>query len=187
MEFSIAEVRVRGADLGSRPPIYEVRLEESESAVALRTAFSSFTRKKDPVRIPPELKGVGVYNSITLATRVRTSILRVSFFLYFISFIVLLRLIFDLVFDSALFDGILLALFLFSVDRYRVQEGLPRQCGLCSGERSTSLPSHQVLGFVVSAFQALWLCGCDQRARSNWGFGLSRPRFQGFWIDYFLC
>lgn len=98
VEFSIAEVRVRGADLGSRPPIYEVRLEESESAVALRTAFSSFTRKKDPVRIPPELKGVGVYNSITLATRVRTSILRVSFFFYFISFVVLLRLIFDLVF-----------------------------------------------------------------------------------------
>ena len=80
VDLSIAEVQVRGAELGSRPPIYEVRLEDSESAVALRTAFSNFTRKKDPVRIPPELKGVEVFNSVTLATRVRTSILRVSYF-----------------------------------------------------------------------------------------------------------
>ena len=78
VDFDIAEVRVRGTAFNSRPPIYEVRLEDADSAVALRKSFAQFTRKKDPVRIPPELKGVDVFNSITLATRVRISILRVS-------------------------------------------------------------------------------------------------------------
>ena len=79
VDFDIAEVRVRGTAFSSRPPIYEVRLEDADSAVALRKSFAQFTRKKDPVRLPPELKGVEVFNSITLATRVRISILRVSF------------------------------------------------------------------------------------------------------------
>ena len=77
VDFEVAEVKVRGTSFSSRPPIYEVRLEDADSAEALRKAFTRFTRKKDPVRIPPELKGVAVYSSITLATRVRTSILRV--------------------------------------------------------------------------------------------------------------
>ena len=76
VDFSIAEVKVRGAELSTRPPIYEVRLEDPDSAVALRKAFALF--KKD--RIPPELKGIEVFNSVTLATRVRTSILRVRLF-----------------------------------------------------------------------------------------------------------
>ena len=79
----VAEVRALGSS--SLPPIYEVRLEDSVSAVALRQAFSRFSREKNPVKCPPELEGVGVYNCVSLATRVRISILRVriSFFLVF--------------------------------------------------------------------------------------------------------
>ena len=79
----VAEVRALGS--GSLPPIYEVRLEDSVSPVALRHTFSRFSRKKNLVKCPPELKGVGVNNCVTLATRVRISILRVriSFFLVF--------------------------------------------------------------------------------------------------------
>ena len=76
IDFSIAEVKTRGA--GHLPPIYEVCLEDPDSASALRKAYTRFTRKKDPVSRPPELDGVEVYNSISLATRVRISILRVS-------------------------------------------------------------------------------------------------------------
>ena len=54
----VAEVRALGSS--SLPPIYEVRLEDSESAVALRQTFSRFSRKKNPVKCPPELEGVGV-------------------------------------------------------------------------------------------------------------------------------
>ena len=68
----------------SRPPTYEVILEEAQSAEALRKAFSRFTRKKNPVACPPELSGVGVYNSVTLATRVRISILRVGLFSFYV-------------------------------------------------------------------------------------------------------
>ena len=78
IQFSVTEVKVRGSTASSRPPIYEAVLGDADSAVALRKAFARFTRKKDPARCPPELKGVGIYNSITLATRVRLSILRVS-------------------------------------------------------------------------------------------------------------
>ena len=77
IQFSVSEVRVRGSTASSRPPIYEAVLEEASSAEAIRKAFTRFTRKKDPVRCPPELKGVNMYNSVTLATRVRISILRV--------------------------------------------------------------------------------------------------------------
>ena len=78
IEFSVSEVRVHGAAHSARPPIYEAILEDADSAVALRKAFARFTRKKDPVACPPELKGVEVFNSATLATQVRVSILRVS-------------------------------------------------------------------------------------------------------------
>ena len=67
--------QVRGSS--ASPPIYEVHLEDAESAEALRKASSVYTRKKNPVRCPPELKGIEVFNSVTLATRVRISILRV--------------------------------------------------------------------------------------------------------------
>ena len=69
--------QVRGSS--ASPPIYEVHLEDAESAEALRKASSVYTRKKNPVRCPPELKGIEVFNSVTLATRVRISILRVCF------------------------------------------------------------------------------------------------------------
>ena len=68
--------QVRGSSTG--PPIYEVRLEDAESAEALRRASSVYTRKKSPLPCPPELKGVEVFNCVTLATRVRISILRVG-------------------------------------------------------------------------------------------------------------
>ena len=76
LTLSIAEVRVRGT--GPRPPIYEVVLEDSETAEALRKSFSRFTRKRSPISRPPELDGVEIFNSVTPATRVRISVLRVS-------------------------------------------------------------------------------------------------------------
>ena len=79
IRFEITEVKVRGSVSGSRPPIYEVFLSDEEPAEALRRAFSRYTRKKNPLRCPPELDGVEVCNSVTLATRVRISVLRVSF------------------------------------------------------------------------------------------------------------
>ena len=78
IKFEIEDVRVLGSNSSSQPPIYEIRLDSAEVAWSLRTAFSRFTRKKNPVRRPPELDGVEVYNSVTLATRVRISVLRVS-------------------------------------------------------------------------------------------------------------
>ena len=84
IKFRISEVRTRG--VGSRPPIYEVGLEDEESAVDLQEAFRRFSRKRDPVKRPPELDGVQVFNSATLATRVRVSILRVSWSFFVFSF-----------------------------------------------------------------------------------------------------
>ena len=78
VDFRISDVHVRGSAASSLPPIYEVVLEDDESARDLREAFKRFTRQKSPVTRPAELDGVGVYNSVTLATRVRISILRVS-------------------------------------------------------------------------------------------------------------
>ena len=77
VDFSISEVRVRGSS--SLPPIYEVVLTEAEASEDLRLSFTRFTRKKNPVDRPPELDGVEIFNSVTPATRVRISILRVSF------------------------------------------------------------------------------------------------------------
>ena len=80
VKFEITDVKVRGTASSSRPPIYEVCLDDVEAAEDLRKAFGRFTRKRNPVRCPPELEGVGVLNSVTLATRVRISVLRVRFF-----------------------------------------------------------------------------------------------------------
>ena len=76
IDFSVTEVRVRGSS--SLPPIYEAILDDPDSAAVLRRAFSRFTQKRNPSKRPPELEGVGVFNSVTIATRVRLSILRVS-------------------------------------------------------------------------------------------------------------
>ena len=80
IDFDISEVKVRGS--AALPPIYEVVLSDTEAAVQLRDSFKRFTQKRKPVNRPPELDGVEVYNSVTLATRVRISILRVSLFLF---------------------------------------------------------------------------------------------------------
>ena len=76
-------MHVSGSAASSLPPIYEVVLEEPESAIALRKAYSNFkssASRKKPVPCQAELVGVGVFNSVTLATRVRISILRVGTF-----------------------------------------------------------------------------------------------------------
>ena len=86
VEFSISDVKVRGS--GGLPPIYEVVLTETEAAVQLRESFKRFTRKRKPVDRPPELDGVEIFNSVTLATRVRISILRVcSLFFFLLGFL----------------------------------------------------------------------------------------------------
>ena len=116
IKFRISEVRTRG--VGSRPPIYEVGLEDEESAVDLQEAFRRFSRKRDPVKRPPELDGVQVFNSATLATRVRVSILRVSwsFFVFSFSLVQLICLCFqqDLFWMGFCFFLVSTVLYLFS-------------------------------------------------------------------------
>lgn len=91
VDFRISDVRVRGS--ATMPPIYEIVLEDEESAGDLRKAFKRFSRPKNPVRRPAELEGVAIFNSVTLATRVRISILRVSLvnplFIFFVFIVVL--------------------------------------------------------------------------------------------------
>ena len=82
VDFEVSEVRVRGS--ASLPPIYEAVLDDADSAEELRLAFTRFVRKKNPVARPPELSGVEVFNSVTLATRVRISTLRVSWSTFFV-------------------------------------------------------------------------------------------------------
>ena len=83
--FEISDVRALGSASSSQPPIYEVCLDNAEAAEDLRKSFARFTRKKNPVRCPPELEGVKIFNSVTLATRVRISVLRVRVLVVFCS------------------------------------------------------------------------------------------------------
>lgn len=147
VDFSVAEVRVRGAE-GSRPPIYEVRLEDPDSAVSLRKAYAQLKGKK----IPPELKGVGVFNSITLATRVRLSILRVGFFLILLCFdLCCFTLVFNSIFVRiAVFVRIAYVCFSFFSRSRSGTSGPIRQVwslfrdtipGPASGSRPPALPS----------------------------------------------
>ena len=123
-DFRISDVHVRGSASSSLPPIYEVVLEEAESAIQLRETFKRFTRRKSPVPRPAELDEVGVFNSVTLATRVRISILRVSLlFIFVICFLFLPTLFSSMCFPIWFVSAVCLitVVFLISVNRNRVQ------------------------------------------------------------------
>ena len=57
------------------PTVYNVQMDSIYSSSRIRTLFSGFFRKNKPVSLPPNLKDVGLRNKITLATKVRISIL----------------------------------------------------------------------------------------------------------------
>ena len=60
-------------------PVYDVELDSAAAVSAILREFYKFTRRQAPVSRPPELAHVAVYNSVTPGTRVRISLLRVSF------------------------------------------------------------------------------------------------------------
>ena len=60
-------------------PVYEVVLDTPLACERLIKDFFRFTRRRDPVSRPHELNGVAIYHSVTSGTRVRISLLRVSF------------------------------------------------------------------------------------------------------------
>ena len=60
-------------------PVYDVELDSFESVSSLLKEFYKFTRRRDPVPRPSELDHVSLYRSVTTGTRVRVSLLRVSF------------------------------------------------------------------------------------------------------------
>ena len=64
----------------SSSPIYDVELDSADSVDQLLIASFRFSRKKDPVRRPPELENVSVYHAVTAGTRIRISLLRVRIF-----------------------------------------------------------------------------------------------------------
>lgn len=137
IDFTITDVRVRGAS--SRPPIYEVTLDDEDDAETLRKSFSRFTRKKNPITRPAELDGVEIYNCATLATRVRISILRVGsfsaitlFVTVLLSFMVLVLFVCLLV-CCALCFLVMIFRFFLPVDRHRLQEPAPFLRGSGSG------------------------------------------------------
>ena len=60
-------------------PVYDVELDSFVTVSALLKEFYKFTRRRDPIARPPELDGVSLYRSVTTGTRVRVSLLRVSY------------------------------------------------------------------------------------------------------------
>ena len=60
-------------------PVYDVGLDSSVAVSSLVREFFKFTKRTNPTARPPELERVGVYHSVTTGTRVRISLLRVSF------------------------------------------------------------------------------------------------------------
>ena len=68
-------------------PIYDVELDTTSAVETILRSFYRFTRRRDPVRRPPELDRVSIHHSVTPGTRVRISLMRVSlfFFFYFIN------------------------------------------------------------------------------------------------------
>ena len=62
-------------------PVYDVELDSAAAVSSLIREFFKFTRRQDPVRRPPGLERVSIYNSVTPGTRIRISLLRVRWFL----------------------------------------------------------------------------------------------------------
>ena len=74
-EFTVLGVIV----YGSNNPVYNVELDSPESVSSLLSAFSRFTKRHQPVQRPQSLDGISLYHAVTPGTRVRISLLRVSF------------------------------------------------------------------------------------------------------------
>ena len=55
--------------------VYNVQLSSLEAAKGLRGLFSGFFKHSGPKKLPTSLRGISVRNKVTLATRVRISIL----------------------------------------------------------------------------------------------------------------
>lgn len=77
MEVEARPVFVRY--ITSRSPIYEVQMPSVGNSVAVRQRFIQLVKAKT---LPTALAGVSFANCMTPATRVRISILRVSFLIY---------------------------------------------------------------------------------------------------------
>ena len=60
----------------SGPTLYNVRLGSVESSRRIRDLYSGFFRGSNPVKQPPNLKGIAVRNKVTHDTRIRTAIMR---------------------------------------------------------------------------------------------------------------
>ena len=74
-EFTVVSVLTYSA---AHSPIYDVELDSTLAVETLLRSFYRFTRRREPVRRPPELEKVSVHHSVTVGTRVRISLLRVS-------------------------------------------------------------------------------------------------------------
>ena len=75
LDVSVVDVIIYGAGY----PVYNVELKSEESVKALLSAFSRFTRRRDPVPRPQSLDKISLHHAVTVGTRVRLSLLRVSF------------------------------------------------------------------------------------------------------------
>ena len=60
-------------------PVFNAELDSAEAVDAILREFSKFTRRSNPVKRPPELEDVALYHAVTPGTRIRISLLRVSF------------------------------------------------------------------------------------------------------------
>ena len=60
-------------------PVYKAELESAEVVKALLSGHSQYTRRRDPVARPQGLENVFLYTCVTPGTRIRISLLRVSF------------------------------------------------------------------------------------------------------------
>ena len=75
-EFEVVNVMTYAAPSS---PIYDIELDSALAVENLLRSFYRFTRRRDPVRRPPELEHVSIHHSVTPGTRVRIALLRVSF------------------------------------------------------------------------------------------------------------
>ena len=64
-------------------PVYDVQLDSCEAVSSILGTFTKYTRRHEPVARPQGLEGVSLYNSVTVGTRIRLSLLRVSCFVLF--------------------------------------------------------------------------------------------------------
>ena len=65
-------------------PVYDVTLGSADEVESILRESYKFSRRRDPVVRPPELKSVTLYHSVTPGTRVRISLLRVRVVFFFL-------------------------------------------------------------------------------------------------------